>query len=592
MKTKKLLSIVLALCMLLSVVPMMTFGANAEVTYVCYIDADKNGEFNTGDVKYETIADALTAAGANATTIRLISDVTENVKVGTNSDHTPNITLDLNGKTLQSTGTVDTIRHNAITNYATLTVTDTSASGSGKITGGTGTSTGKGSYGGGVFNGGGSFTMLGGTITDNYGGLGGGVANMYGGTFTMLGGTISCNTSGTNGGGVFNDGIIILGGTAKIMNNTLIDGTTANNLYLKNGKTVTIGSDGLSKGAIIGVTTETAPTSATPVQFTTNGENSDKYYFFSDNDTYGVKHNDNNGGYLELALIDYSSTPKIDYSAYLTLAKNIDIGITVAKNASSEVNITSGSLGVYANGEEVTLNDSLEGTLASVCPNEIGKTFGVAVEYDGVIVKGFTYSVAKYCASAFKAYESNNAKYAKLKDLCEAILNYGKYAEDYVNGNTASTLNEGHEANFDSGYSFTNLKAKTVKGSAGNANLTLGSKITLNFYVSTTVNLTNEDTITQNFFVLNDKPTPEQIDPKYVTVSGSDGNYTVSVELYAYQLATSYTLKLKGVDTSDFCITYGVYNYCSDVQGVGNETMDCLCKAIHNYSQAVQAYIG
>jgi hypothetical protein len=70
----------------------------------------------------------------------------------------------------------------------------------GTISGNT-SSSGSGSYGGGVYVSGGTFTMSGGTISDNTSSFSGsGVYVSSGGTFSMRGGTISGNTSGIGGG--------------------------------------------------------------------------------------------------------------------------------------------------------------------------------------------------------------------------------------------------------------------------------------------------------------------------------------------------------------------------------------------------------
>jgi len=80
------------------------------------------------------------------------------------------------------------------------------------------------SYGGGVYIGGGSFTMTGGTINNNTNSIGGGVY-IGGGSFTMTGGTINNNTSGPNQTQSFGGGVCISGGASFIMSG----GTISNN---------------------------------------------------------------------------------------------------------------------------------------------------------------------------------------------------------------------------------------------------------------------------------------------------------------------------------------------------------------------------
>ena len=112
-----------------------------------------------------------------------------------------------------------------------------------------------------------TFNMYGGKITGNSAGFGGGVYN--GGTVNMYGGEISDNTASNKGGGVYmvasvgnyQGGILKVSGSAKITDNTVKG--VANNVYLPSGKTITIGTGGLS--GTIGVTTEPKPAAGTPV---------------------------------------------------------------------------------------------------------------------------------------------------------------------------------------------------------------------------------------------------------------------------------------------------------------------------------------
>ncbi len=146
-----------------------------------------------------------------------------------------NITLDLNGHTLNRALTQEKENGNAITNNGILTINDTSADGNGTITGAFNQGRGgaivnngtlkiqngiisgnKAKEGGAVANlNSGSLTVSGGTITQNetfqYGG--GGIVNL-GGTVTISGGTICKNVSAMNGGGIWSNGTLnISGGT-------------------------------------------------------------------------------------------------------------------------------------------------------------------------------------------------------------------------------------------------------------------------------------------------------------------------------------------------------------------------------------------
>ena len=102
---------------------------------------------------------------------------------------------------------------------------------------------------------------------DNNGvnGCGGGVlVRDPGSAFTMSGkARITGNTAVYHGGGVYVDDIFTVSGTPTITDNTV--NSTPNNVYLPSGKTITIGTDGLTGGSI-GVTAEaTAPGNAVQI---------------------------------------------------------------------------------------------------------------------------------------------------------------------------------------------------------------------------------------------------------------------------------------------------------------------------------------
>ena len=145
-----------------------------------------------------------------------------------------------------------------------------------------------GSSGGGVHIGSGAFAMTGGTISGNSASNnGGGVHIGSGSTFTMTGGSITGNNAGT-GGGVYvssdvgyGNSILTLSGAVQITGNK--QGSSASNVYLRSGKTITIGSGHLTDGASIGVTTQNPPVNE-DIAIATGANLDDKQYFHSDTD--------------------------------------------------------------------------------------------------------------------------------------------------------------------------------------------------------------------------------------------------------------------------------------------------------------------
>ena len=149
-------------------------------------------------------------------TVKLLCDVT--AEAYSSSLKVParvTVTLDLNGHTVDRALTTATADGYVIEAIGSLTLRDSSAGGTGRITGGYSTGDGGGVC---AF---GTFIMEGGTISGNSANRGG----VYVGvnqTFTMSGGTITGNTA-SNGGGVYVNGSFIMNG------GTITSNTASNN---------------------------------------------------------------------------------------------------------------------------------------------------------------------------------------------------------------------------------------------------------------------------------------------------------------------------------------------------------------------------
>ena len=137
----------------------------------------------------------------------------------------------------------------------------------------------------------GNFYMHGGEIVNNTTtGKGGGVYLGATGRFTMTGGGIA-NNSAKEGGGVYVDSdTITVSSAAQITGNKVVsdDGEASNNVYLPNGKKITV--DGaLNDSASIGVTSEAVPDDSTPVTIATAADNwINDDNFTADNSFYKV----------------------------------------------------------------------------------------------------------------------------------------------------------------------------------------------------------------------------------------------------------------------------------------------------------------
>ncbi len=124
-------------------------------------------------------------------------------------------------------------------------------------------------------------TSTGGTITGGFNsGNGGGIINQ--GILAIEGGSITGNKSTGNGAGIYHTGTsLTMKGAPTITNNT--KSSAANNVYLTTGKTIAIGTGGLTTGASIGVTLQSVKGT-----FTTGATSALSTYFSSDDGRLNV----------------------------------------------------------------------------------------------------------------------------------------------------------------------------------------------------------------------------------------------------------------------------------------------------------------
>lgn len=331
---RKYISLLLALCMVMSLLPATALAADGNCT------GNHSG--------WKALSGSISSLSGNCY-------LTGNVTVSGEIHTTGNVTLCLNGHTLNLSGTTLFVDSGSFIlcdcgSGGTITGGGTSASavkvndGSFIMNGGTITGNGGGvrvestnssasfimnggsitenacvgstsNYilCGGVLVAGGSFTMNGGSITGNTatGSIAttasGGVLVHSGGNFTMTGGEITNNqcmvdkflsvsdfAGGVRVSSTLSDGTFTVSGDAVISGNTAQG--SANNVSLTGGQKINIG--GLSSGAEIGVTMASAGV------FTSNNGASCRQYFFSDNDSYVVVPS---GSELALGLV--SSNP-------------------------------------------------------------------------------------------------------------------------------------------------------------------------------------------------------------------------------------------------------------------------------------------
>jgi uncharacterized repeat protein (TIGR02543 family) len=274
---------------------------------------------NTGKLT-EAVAFANALSGGTAY-IRLFGDADTSEALFIQPNQTA--ILDLNGHTIDAKQGAFSV----ILVGGALTLHDTSAGGTGKITGGNAPYTGGGvlvrnggnltmtggtitgnaaTYdGGGVdLQSGASFTMTGGKISGNTAAAGGGVFAKPQSTFTMTGGEISGNTATEGVGGVYVEGVydefaatqMTVGGTAKITGNQckMADSTIVSNVQLASTAILTVSSSvPLAEGASISVRKSLA-SGATTADITGTNSSDVSGYFASDSDKRSIQNGTGN----------------------------------------------------------------------------------------------------------------------------------------------------------------------------------------------------------------------------------------------------------------------------------------------------------
>lgn len=155
------------------------------------------------------------------------------------------ITIDLNGKAINRNLNSAKADGNVMTNFGTLTITDTSAEQTGAVTGGYSSNNSAGI----INKSGATFTLAGGTVTGNRTTNAGGAGIANAGTMYMTGGTVSGNRvygSGKNGGGIYNLGVMSISGGTITGNSTQTG--NGGGIFFQNGRTLNISGSPIITG--------------------------------------------------------------------------------------------------------------------------------------------------------------------------------------------------------------------------------------------------------------------------------------------------------------------------------------------------------
>ena len=254
---KRIFSILLSICMVLTMIPMaggQVFAADEHKHCICGASHQAVGNHTDADEQVFTEWTATDSLPSDAGYYYLSDDVT----ITTQWEPTDGTVLCLNGHTIKTKATTDFDKY-AISNSKVFTLTDCSQNGTGKIENALDSS----KTASGIITTG-NFYMYGGTITKYTGTAV--YVNGFLNAFNMYGGSITGNTgvSGSDSGAGVHvwDGYVTVSGDVNITGNTK-DGK-ANNVTLRSYNSF-INPNGLADSARVGVTTGNLPTLGKPV---------------------------------------------------------------------------------------------------------------------------------------------------------------------------------------------------------------------------------------------------------------------------------------------------------------------------------------
>ena len=226
-----------------------------KTTFATAIRQDDNGKVWAGGEPEELPYQCALSKGSYYLATDLVLEAPSNTQIGC-IQIMGNVTLCLNGHTITVKANREAFKITKSVDTPSPTLTLTDCQGGGKITHdssflGNGVNLSENC----------NFIMYGGSITSNTTWRSGGVWVQDNSTFTMYGGSITVS------------------GAVQITGNK--QGTSASNVYLRSGKTITVGTDHLSSNASIGVTTQDPPANE-GIAIATGANLNDKRYFHSD----------------------------------------------------------------------------------------------------------------------------------------------------------------------------------------------------------------------------------------------------------------------------------------------------------------------
>ena len=525
-----------------------------------------------------------------------------------------NITIDLNGQTIDRNMKADAEDGSVMIVEGSLTIKD--SGGTGTITGGYSSRSGGGiridggtvvleggsitgctakkGYSGGV-DGGGVYVGKYGSLIINGGSITGNTSSKYGGgiycdktsEITMTGGSITSNNASTNGGGIYFE---YGGGKFSASGNPVIrDNQTSsdvNNLRLSAGQKIIL-TDKLSDDALIGVTSYYSTADNYPVVITEGLlGNGTKDNFFSDKSRYFVEINDNDEAVIRLP----QTLPEFHgHQLVLSGSLGLKFGMEIPEDYVSGSSVT-----FKVNGDSQTVDiseaEEIDGRYYFTCRLN---TLQMAEEIEAVFHYGNNQTVTQYYTleKYFSYFDKHEADYdKKTLDLLHAVANYGYYAQPYL---TSLHNLEGKYAkitkNYDVTFDYAAIKTETEKYSFAKA---LGNSDVKN--ASYKLSLDSDTALS----VMVKVPAGTAVDMSasfngqtYAGTSQSDTVWVIKIPgIKASQLGE--TITVTGNAGGEFTITVSALSYVRSILN-GDKYSDEAKKtvaALYQYYKAVENY--
>ncbi len=210
-----------------------------------------------------------------------------------------------------------------------------------------------------------------------------------------------------------------------------------------------------------------------------------------------------------------------------------------------------------------------------VNPTEISSAINAYLTDGTNKVELDNYSVYDYCAYAIK---TETEVWQEVQALCEAVLNYGYYAETWYNNSSTSTLQskiydlDSYWTDPVTSFDISALSSYETDSDGIDKTLALGGGVYIRVYVT-------------------DTTATYTVDGEELEVGVDSNGYYVEFKVYAKEMYKTFTVLMNGNTYTTYSVYNYIYNVCnSSISGDITESLQDLCKSIYYYGELAKAY--